>query len=117
MDINTKTYAVDSSSPNSVIYAGPAHTTSNKDLMKLGRVPTVLNKDGTGIAKARQQFVRSVETNAVTGRKEDLYLTIDATKIPVGTPDASIDTLVDDFCSTTNKANLKLLLKGLKINQ
>lgn len=109
--INTKAYNADAAtSPNSVPYNGPLQTISIKDRLELARTPPKANVTYSGNARARAKMTR---TNTLTGAKTtsaDAIVDLNVS-VPVGSSDANVDTLLDDFAAFAGSATFKSLVK------
>lgn len=111
LTINTKTYTADAAtSANSVPYNGPAQTIAIKDRLELGRVPPKSTTVFSGTARSRAKLTR---THTLTGAKTisgDSIFDV-STSVPVGTSDANVDTMCDDYAAYLASAAFKSLIK------
>jgi len=113
LTVNTKTYTADRVQPDTVAFAGPAHTATLKDVFILGRKQAVPGRSSVARYYAKQQ--RSVVVNTVT--LESALASINAEiSIPVGASDTDVDALLADFASYLGSAAGKAAVKKLQIN-
>lgn len=115
MLINTRTYNVDRSQPDSVSYAGPAHTFSTSDKFEMKRVFPKVSGAFLGVAKPTAKMTKAVEINATTGAKADAIIQLSGS-LPVGMTDAAVDALLADLASFCASNDAKALFKSLDIN-
>jgi hypothetical protein len=113
---NTRTYNLDRyNSPDSVSYAGSAHTPVAKDYLTMSRTYPKPTKDFLGVAKPYFKQTKTVVVNAITGEKQDLILYVGGS-VPVGTPSADVDAILADTAAWLPTADAKALFKSLDIN-
>lgn len=105
--INTLAYEQDSNvSPNKVLYVGPSHTFSAKDLLSLARTAPKATATFRGVAKAEAKRTKTVTLD--DGSTADAIVTISCS-LPVGMAKADADSLRDDvgdFALLTEGDNL-----------
>jgi hypothetical protein len=115
LSINSKTFSADSYGTNAVIYAGPAHTLSVKDDLRLARTAAKPTSVFSGVGRVQSKLSRTLTlTGALTPSHEGI---IDlSASVPVGAASADIDSLVNDYAAWVAHASFKTLLKQLLIN-
>lgn len=116
LTINAKTYSADSFEKDQVVYKGPAHTSSIKDLMSLSRVEPKPTPSFSGVARAQAKLTR---THALTGVLTPAHDSISVLQhsVPVGASGADIDAICNDLGAFVASASYKDLLKKQLINQ
>lgn len=77
MILNTRTYTEYRTSPDSIVYAGPANTATLKDLFEQRRVLPKVSSNGNGVSRPSLKFVKGVN-DAATGANHDVIFTIGA---------------------------------------
>lgn len=108
--VNTKVYALDSIGTNMATYTGPLKTGSVKDDMKLSRQAPKGSTLYSGNARGKVQTSRtSTLVNAKT-QTGDVLLVTEAS-VPVGAPDADIDSIIADHAAFVSSADFKALVK------
>lgn len=112
---NTRSYTEYRNSPDSIAYAGPAHTLTLKDNLSCARVLPKPTSTFAGVARPSLKQVKTVVVNATTGETADMIYTVSAS-IPVGAPSADIDAIHADLAAFINSADCKSLFKSLKLN-
>lgn len=113
---NTRTYTLDRyNSPDSVAYAGSAHSPIAKDSLTLARTYPKPIKGFLGVAKPYFKQVKTVTVNATTGEKQDLIIYVGGS-VPVGTPAADVDAVLTDIAAWISTADAKALFKSLDVN-
>lgn len=115
MLFNTRTYAVDRVQPDSVAYAGPAKTLTDKDDLVLSRIYPKPTSAFAGVAKPSVKRSKTVVVNSALGTKADAIVRFEGS-LPVGISDADVDALLADFASWLATADAKALFKTLDIN-
>ncbi len=92
--LNTLAYNQDSfATKDKVVYTGPSHTFTTKDVLSLSRVAPKPTKDFAGVAKAEAKRTKTVTlTNGLTA---DAIITVSCS-LPVGMAKADADALRDD---------------------
>lgn len=115
MLFNTRTYAVDRVQPDSVAYAGPAKSLTNKDDLVLSRVYPKPTSAFAGVAKPSAKLTKTVVTNSTLGTTADAIVRFEGS-LPVGISNADVDALLADFASWLATADAKSLFKTLDIN-
>jgi hypothetical protein len=114
MLLNTRTYNRHRGLPDSVFYAGPAHTFSNHDLVELKRSEPKPTKDNPGVAKPLFRVNRTVPTG--TDASGLAIMTLQAS-LPVGMASADIDALLADLAAWAASNEAKAHFKSLDIEQ
>nr|URG16533.1 MAG: coat protein [Leviviridae sp.] len=99
--------------PNRVIYTGPAHTFSSRDLFTLARTAPKPTKDDLGVGKV--EIKRTKTVTLAGGATRDIIITITGST-PVGAAEADIDAAVDDAADFAISAEGKKLFKAHDIN-
>jgi hypothetical protein len=105
---NTRTYNTDRILPDSVSYAGPAHTFSTADKVELKRVLPKPAGAFKGVARPTIKRTVAVVIDTVTGEKANAIVEISAS-LPVGMAGADVTALLADtasFVASTDAANL-----------
>lgn len=93
--VNTRAYNSDRVEADSVGYAGPAHTFSNKDLLELKRVAPKPTSTFAGVSRVTAKFSRTVSLNG--GPETGTAIVEVTTSLPVGMSEADIDSIRDDM--------------------
>jgi hypothetical protein len=109
------TYVADSFDQNRVGYAGPNQSPTAKDTIILSRVAP----KPTAVYSGNQRYTwKSVQTatlvGALTGFGDVIFEL--SVSIPVGTPGATITTLVDGFQAQVAEADFQTFLETTKIS-
>lgn len=91
--LNTKSYQSDRVTPDSVTYAGPAHSFTTKDTVELKRVYPKATKEFRGVARPSIKTVRTVMLD--NGTTSDVIL-LSSGSIPVGISPADLACVIDD---------------------
>lgn len=92
--LNTLVYNQDSfATPNRVVYTGPAHSFTIKDIIALSRTAPKPVKDFAGVAKAEMKRTKTVTLS--DGTRADAIITVSCS-LPVGMSKADADALRDD---------------------
>lgn len=108
--VNTKTYALDTIGTSTATYTGPAKTGSAKDDLKTSRQLPKASSTYSGNARAKAQLTRTSNLmNAKTPTGDLLF--VGEVSVPVGTPDADIDTMCADAAAFIGSAEFKTLVK------
>lgn len=109
--INTKAYNADAAiSANAVPYNGPAQSLSVKDRLELARVAPKKTSAFSGTGRARAKLTRTQAlTGALTTTGDSIFDV--STSVPVGTPDADVDTMCNDVAAFIGSATFKTLVK------
>ena len=112
LTINAKTFSAESYTANAVNYAGPAHTLSLKDDLRLARTVPKPTSTFSGVGRTQSKLSRTLTlTGAQTPTHEGI---IDlSASMPVGAAAADIDSMVNDFAAWVAHASFKTLLKQL----
>jgi hypothetical protein len=114
VNLNTRTYNRHRGLPDSVFYAGPAHTFSNTDLVELKRTEPKPTRDNAGVAKPLFRVNRTVDTGVET--KGTAIVTLQGS-LPVGMSSTDVDSLLADLASWCGSAEAKAHFKSLDIEQ
>lgn len=112
--VNTRAYTADRVQPDSVSFTGPANSVSTVDTLVQSRAYPKPQGTFKGVAKPAAKFTKTVSVNAATGETAPLIGAC-SFSVPVGTPDADVDTLCADLVSYFGLPSTKLLLKKLAI--
>lgn len=113
--LNTRTYAQDAQTPDSVSYTGPAHTFSTNDVMQLARVRPKPGRNGDlGVARPEMKLTKSNVVNSTTGERKDSIFRLSGS-IPVGTSAADIEAGLADIAAFAASNDAKDLFKKLDI--
>jgi len=114
LTINAKVFAADSYAANAVNYAGPAHTLSWKDDLRLARTAAKPTSIFSGVARTQSKFSRGMTlTGALTPVHDGIFDL--STSLPVGCAAADIDSMVNDYAAWLAHASFKTMLKQLLI--
>lgn len=111
LTVNAKAYTSDSMQKDSAGYAGPAHTLSVKDYIKLTRVapkPTALL---SGVGRTDAKLTRTLTLTGALTPNHDSILDI-AISVPVGAASADIDSMLNDFGAFLASATFKTHVKS-----
>ena len=114
MLLNTRTYNRHRGLPDSVFYAGPAHTFSTSDLVELKRAEPKPTRDNPGVAKPLFRINRTVSTGVET--KGMAIVTLQGS-LPVGMSSADVDGLLADLAAWAASYEAKAHFKSLDIEQ
>lgn len=115
MLINTRTYSIDRTQPDSVSYTGPANTITLKDKFEMKRVYPKPAGLFLGVAKPNAKLTQTVTVNAVSGAVADAIINIGGS-IPVGMTSAAVDAMLADAAAFLASNDAKALFKSLDIN-
>lgn len=115
LSVNTKTYSLDSSAPNLVKYAGPAHTSSVKDLIALGRTGAKPTTVFSGVVRSDGKLTRTLTLTGALTPSADAILEIKMS-VPVGAASADIDAMLNDMGAFLASATYKDVVKKSAIN-
>lgn len=115
LSVNTKTYNADSVGPNLVAYAGPAHTSSVKDKLSLGRTNAKPTTVFSGVVRSDGKLTRTLTLTGALTPTADAILEI-KTSIPVGASGTDIDAILDDMGAFLASATYKTIVKNSAIN-
>jgi len=115
LTVNAKTYAADAVQRDSVAYAGPAHTVSAKDTIKLARTAPKPTEAFSGVGRYGAKLTRTLTlTGAKTTVADAIFdLTV---QVPVGSTSADIDTLIGDMSVYLGTTGFKDAVKRQLIN-
>lgn len=115
LSVNTKTYAADSVGPNLVGYAGPAHTSSVKDKIALGRTVAKPTAAFSGVVRSEGKLTRTLTLTGALTPTADGILEI-RTSVPVGAASADIDAMLNDMGAFLASATYKDIVKKSAVN-
>jgi hypothetical protein len=114
MLLNTRTYNRHRGLPDSVFYAGPAHTFSTTDLVELKRTDPKPVKDNAGVAKPLFRINRTVSTGV---EQTGVAIVTLQASLPVGMASADVDGLLADLAAYCTSNEAKSHFKSLDIEQ
>lgn len=114
LTINTRSYVQDRVNPDSVAYAGPAHSLTTTDTFVMSRVYPKPNGAFKGVAKPSAKMTKTLVINSTTGETANSIISLSGS-IPVGTAAADIDVLLADLASFLASNDAKSLFKTLDI--
>ncbi len=103
LTINAKTYNQHAISANSIVYAGPSHTFTVKDLCTLGRQVPTATPTFRGNARSSLKLVRTLTLD--DGKVSDAIVNI-SYQIPVGCTAADIHAMSDDIGALLSSATI-----------
>jgi hypothetical protein len=115
LTVNSKTYAADSVGPNLVAYAGPAHTSSVKDKLSVGRTVAKPTPVFSGVVRSDGKLTRTLTLTGALSPTGEAILEI-KTSIPVGAAGADIDVMLNDMGAFLASASYKTIVKNSAIN-
>lgn len=115
LTVNASSYTVNSVGPNLVSYAGPAHTSSVKDALSLGRTAAKPTAVFSGVVRSEGKLTRTLTLTGALTPVGDAILEI-RTSIPVGVAGAAIDALLNDMGAFLASATYKTIVKNSAIN-
>lgn len=115
LSVNAKTYGADSVGPNLVGYAGPAHTSSVKDKLSLGRTSAKPTSTFSGVVRSDGKLTRTLTLTGALTPTGDAILEI-KTSVPIGAASADIDALLNDMGAFLASATYKDIVKKSAIN-
>jgi hypothetical protein len=115
LTVNAKTYSADSVGPNLVSYAGPAHTASVSDKIALGRTSAKPTSLFSGVVRTDGKLTRTLTLTGALTPTGTAILEI-KTSVPVGTPAADIDSMLNDMGAFLASATYKDIVKKSAIN-
>jgi len=115
LSVNAKTYALDSSTANAVSYAGPIHTLSAKDLVKLSRVAAKPTAVLSGVSRTEAKMTRTLTLTGALTPAHDAIGTF-SMSVPVGAAAADIDSILNDMGAYVASAAFKTHVKSQQIN-
>lgn len=96
--LNTLAYNQDSFvSNNKVLYTGPSHSFSVKDVISLGRTAAKPTATFAGVARSETKRTKTVVLNGDASTTGEAIVTL-TTSFPVGMAEADADSLVNDVC-------------------
>lgn len=114
LTINTKTYDFDRhNSPDSAQYAGPNHTSSNTDIVTLGRTYPKPVKDFDGVSRGSVDVVRHIVGTDGKRRRVSLKLT---SSVEVGVTTSEIEACLADVADFIASPGGKAVFTKLDIN-
>ncbi len=116
LTVNAKSYTTDSPSANSVGYAGPAHTLSVKDYMRLNREAPKPTTSFSGVARIEAKLVRTLTLTGALSPTWDAIFRVPVS-VPVGAASADIDTMCNDMGAWIASTAFKDLVKKQAISQ
>lgn len=112
MLLNTRTYTASrQATPDILVYNGPVHSFSVKDLFQQSRV---YPKAGNGVQVAKPLAKRTKTVSIGTDLKADAIFTLGGS-LPVGMSDADIEAGLADMAAYCASDEAKALFKSLKI--
>lgn len=115
LTVNAKTYNADSHGVNAEGYAGPAHTMTVKDYIRLLRVAPKPTATFSGVGKTSCKLTRTnTLTGALTPTWDGIYEF--SSSVPVGTAGADVDSALNDLGALIASASFKLMVKNQQIN-
>jgi len=91
--LSTKVYNQDRISPDAIVYNGPAHTFTNKDVVEYKRVNPKATKDFRGVSRPQIKISRTCTLDDAS--KKEAILTISGS-LPVGMTNSDVMALVAD---------------------
>lgn len=94
MEFNTKTYSQYSVTADTATFAGPLHSVSLNDLLRLVRVAPVPQKNFAGVARRDGTFTRTHALSQGGSHPSKMGVT---SSFAVGVSSADIDALIADF--------------------
>lgn len=116
LTVNAKTYSADAVQRDTVAYAGPAHTVSVKDTIKLARTAPKPTEVFSGVGRYQAKLTRTLTLTGAKTTTADAI--VDATfQVPVGSLAADIDTLIGDMAVYFGTTAFKDAVKKQLINQ
>lgn len=114
LSVNAKTYALDSSTANAANYAGPAHTLSVKDLIKLARVAAKPTATLSGVSRTEAKLSRTLTLTGALTPAHDAIGNF-SMSVPVGAAAADIDSMLNDMGAYIASAAFKTHVKSQQI--
>lgn len=115
ISVNTKTYAADSFSSNSVKYIGPLKTVSVKDDYTLSRTAPKKTAVFSGLGRTSAKLTRTFTLTGALSPTGDAIATVDIS-VPVGYASADVDALLNDVGAFVASATFKTHVKSQQIN-
>lgn len=115
VSVNAKTYSAYAVGPNLVGYSGPAHTSTVKDRLNLGRTEAKPTTTFSGVVRSDSKLTRTLTLTGALTPTADAILEI-KTSIPVGAAGADIDAILDDMGAFLASASYKTIVKNSVIN-
>jgi len=112
---NSKTFLPYAVGANSVLYAGPDNTVTQKDQVRLSRVEPKPVTTSSGVGRADFVLTRTVALTGAVEDQRDAIIKIGG-QIPVGIAEVDVDELQDDITAYTASAAFKAHLMSLVIN-
>lgn len=109
--INTRSYTIDQTANNAVVYRDPNATAQKPSTSKLGRTAAKPSGLSAGSTKAEAKVSRVTD---VSGKFLPALIRADAS-VPVGMSDVDLDLMIADFRSLVASAAFVDLVKGGKI--
>lgn len=110
LSVNAKTYTGDSYSTNKVGYNGPAKTGSIQDNLTLGRTDPKPTATFSGMSRTSCRLVRTHTLTGALTPMANSSVSFDVA-IPVGTPAADIDAILNDLGAFIASATFKTHVK------
>lgn len=114
MLLNTRTYTVDRTNPDSVKYVGPANTLSVSDTLEMKRVYPKPTATFAGVARPTAKRVKTVTLNGDAATVADYIISVSGS-MPVGMAEADIDAGLADMAAFFGSNEAKALFKKLVI--
>lgn len=111
--INTKSYTEQRTLPDTVVYSGPNHTLSIKDLLELKRVNPKPSKNSPGVARPNAT-IRWSYVDANTGETKEANIAIIGS-LPVGVDLSVVSTKLTDLTTFATSADGLALFQKLDI--
>jgi len=115
LTVNAKTYTADSLAANSIGYAGPAHTFSLSDYIRIGRTAPKPTTQISGVGRVTSNLNRTVPLTGALTTTGALTVKIEVS-VPVGFAGADVDSALNDMGSHLASASFKLMAKNSQIN-
>jgi hypothetical protein len=115
LTVSAKTYTGDSFQANSVGYAGPAHTMSVKDYVKLSRTQPKPTTTFSGVGRTDAKLTRTLTLTGVATTAHDAILDI-VVSVPVGFTGADVDSMLNDFGAFLASASFKTHVKNQQVS-
>lgn len=115
LTVNAKSYTLDSSGPNLVGYAGPAHTASVDDKIAIGRTAAKPTSVFSGVIRSDGKLTRTLTLTGALTPTGKAILEI-KTSVPVGAASADIDSMLNDMGAFLASATYKDIVKKSAVN-
>jgi hypothetical protein len=111
---NAKAFAADKYAPDSIVYFGPAHTSSVKDDLQLARVAAKPTTLFSGVSRITIKLTRTATLTGALTPTGEAILSVSGS-FPVGMAGADIDSMLNDIGAGLSGASAKLIAKNQQI--